>query len=61
MWDALHDIARKKRCSVNDLVTEIDRTRGNHPLSTEIRNYIAEYYRETLRRALTDGKAGERG
>ena len=52
MWEALHDVAHKKRISVVDLVDEIDRERGHQGLAAGIRDYIIAYYRESARRAL---------
>jgi predicted DNA-binding ribbon-helix-helix protein len=45
MWDALHDIAGRRRVTMNALVTEIDRGRTGPGLTTAIRVYIVEFYR----------------
>src|SRR6266571_7194129 len=45
MWDALHDIARRLRVTVHDLVTEIDRKRTASSLTAAIRVYIVDFYR----------------
>jgi predicted DNA-binding ribbon-helix-helix protein len=49
-WDALYDIARRKGCSVRELIAEIDREREEPNLSAAIRSYVVEYYRESARR-----------
>jgi hypothetical protein len=43
MWTALHDVARRKGCSVDDLVTEIDAERKSRNLGAAIRNHLVEY------------------
>ena len=45
MWDALHDIARRLRVTMHDLVTEIDRRRTASSLTAAIRVYIVDFYR----------------
>ena len=45
MWDALHDIARRRRVTLHDLVTEIDRERTASSLTAAIRVYIVDFYR----------------
>jgi predicted DNA-binding ribbon-helix-helix protein len=45
MWEALRDIARDREIPVNDLVTEIDRSRGAPSLTAAIRVYIVDFYR----------------
>jgi predicted DNA-binding ribbon-helix-helix protein len=52
MWEALHDIARRKGCSVDALVTEIDHERGSRNLSAAIRSYVVAYYRAMMQAAL---------
>jgi predicted DNA-binding ribbon-helix-helix protein len=52
MWEALHDVAHKKRISVVDLVSKIDHERGRDGLAAAIRDYIVAYYRESARSAL---------
>jgi predicted DNA-binding ribbon-helix-helix protein len=52
MWEALHDVAHKKRIAVVELVNEIDRERGRQGLAAAIRDYIVAYYRESARCAL---------
>jgi predicted DNA-binding ribbon-helix-helix protein len=51
-WDALYDIARRKGCSVRELIAEIDREREKPNLSVAIRSYVVEYYRESVGRTL---------
>jgi predicted DNA-binding ribbon-helix-helix protein len=50
MWQALREIAARERCSVNDLVTGIDRRRADSGLTAAIRAYIVAYYRDVVRR-----------
>jgi predicted DNA-binding ribbon-helix-helix protein len=45
MWDALHDIARRLRFTMHDLVTYIDRERTASTLTAAIRVYIVDFYR----------------
>src|ERR1700675_4902202 len=45
MWDALHDIVRRRRVTVHDLVTDIDRGRTASSLTAAIRVYIVDFYR----------------
>jgi predicted DNA-binding ribbon-helix-helix protein len=52
MWAALYDVARRKGCSVDDLVSEIDAERKRRKLGPAIRNHVVAYYRESARRAL---------
>src|SRR5438105_1731160 len=54
MWDALREIARLRRVSMNALVTEIDRTRTASGLTAAIRVYVVEFYRAA---ALAAGQA----
>jgi predicted DNA-binding ribbon-helix-helix protein len=51
MWDALQDIARRRRVSLHDLVTEIDRGRSASSLTAAIRVYIVDFYRAAARPA----------
>jgi predicted DNA-binding ribbon-helix-helix protein len=47
---ALYDIARQQQCTLNDLVTEIDRDRDylTSSLTGAICVYIVEFYRSNL-------------
>ena len=45
MWDALQDIVRRRRTTVHDLVTDIDRRRTASSLTAAIRVYIVDFYR----------------
>jgi len=45
MWDALHDIARRRRATMHDLVTDIDRERTASTLTAAIRVYTVDFYR----------------
>ena len=46
MWEALHEIARRLRMTIHDLVTEIDRRRTASSLTAAIRVYIVDFYRD---------------
>ena len=39
-WNVLNQIARTKDCSVNSLISEIDKDRGTENLSSAIRVFI---------------------
>jgi len=54
MWDALHDVARRRNATVHDLVTDIDRYRTASSLTAAIRVYIVDFYRAA---ALPAGQA----
>jgi predicted DNA-binding ribbon-helix-helix protein len=54
MWDALLDIARRRRVTMHDLVTNIDRMRTASSLTAAIRVYIVDFYRAA---ALPAGQA----
>ena len=45
MWDALQDIARRRRVTIHDLVTAIDRERTASSLTAAIRVYLVDFYR----------------
>ncbi len=45
MWEALRDIARRRRVTMHDLVTDIDRKRIASSLTAAIRVYIVDFYR----------------
>ena len=45
MWDALHEIARRRGLTLHALVTEIDQHRSASSLTAAIRVYIVDYYR----------------
>ena len=44
-WSALNDIANKQTKSISELVELIDENRGEAGLSSTIRIYILQYYR----------------
>lgn len=50
MWSALAEIAAEKGKTVHDLIAEIDRDYAQTNLSSAIRVYIVEFYRDALRR-----------
>lgn len=45
MWEALNDIARRRRLTIHQLVTSIDRERTASTLTAAIRVFIVDYYR----------------
>ena len=45
MWDALKDIARRRRLTMHELVTSIADTRSASTLTAAIRVYIVDFYR----------------
>ncbi|MBP2310548.1 ribbon-helix-helix domain-containing protein [Azospirillum melinis] len=47
VWNGLDDIARKERRPVQELCREVDALRpSNTPLTSAIRNYVLDYYRQ---------------
>jgi predicted DNA-binding ribbon-helix-helix protein len=50
--EALYDIAARKRCTVDDLLTEIDRERRGVSFATATRSYVVAYYRAKMQAAL---------
>jgi predicted DNA-binding ribbon-helix-helix protein len=59
MWAALHDVARRKGRSVDDLVVEIHGDRTCRNLAAAIRNYLVAYYREAAKRVFETQKTRE--
>ena len=45
MWEALHDIAKRREVTVHDLVTQIEASRTASSLTAAIRVYIVDFYR----------------
>lgn len=45
-WQALAEIAKAKNCSAASLIETIDSQRGETNLSSALRCYILDYYRE---------------
>ena len=52
MWEALYDVACRKGCSVDDLVTDIDDERRDLNLACSIRRYVVAHYRAMMQAAL---------
>jgi predicted DNA-binding ribbon-helix-helix protein len=50
MWDALADIARHRRKSLHELVTEIEHSRTASSLTAAIRVFIVDFYRSAALR-----------
>ncbi|WP_158284552.1 ribbon-helix-helix domain-containing protein [Azospirillum sp. TSO35-2] len=47
IWSGLDDIARKERRPVQELCRDVDATRpSSTPLTSAIRSYVLDYYRE---------------
>ena len=44
-WSALHELAEAKGMTIADLVSEIDKTRGAHNLSSALRLAVLAMYR----------------
>ena len=44
-WNALRDIAAERKQSLNDLIEEIDNSRGGENLSSAIRVFILNTYK----------------
>lgn len=45
LWEALREIARRERCSLHEICTDIDRRRGGTRLTSAMRIYIVNYFR----------------
>ena len=50
--EALYDIAGRKRCTVDDLLLEIERERRGTNFATATRSYVVGYYRGRMQAAL---------
>ena len=50
--EALFDIAGRRRCTVDNLLTEIDRERRGASFATATRSYVVAYYRARMQAAL---------
>ena len=47
VWHGLDDIARKERRPIQELCRDVDSSRpSNTPLTSAIRNYVLDYYRQ---------------
>ncbi|HEY0833674.1 MAG TPA: ribbon-helix-helix domain-containing protein [Azospirillum sp.] len=47
VWGGLDEIARRERCAVADLCSELDTRRApTTPLLAEIRKFVLQYFRE---------------
>lgn len=49
-WEALNDVAERRKMSVTQLVSEVDEGRGNGPLTGALRVAAVSYFREALNR-----------
>lgn len=45
VWDALADIARRERMTVEDLCAEVDLRRGTSPLASALRVLVLHYFK----------------
>jgi predicted DNA-binding ribbon-helix-helix protein len=45
-WDALRDVARRERVTLSELVGKIDHNRSGRNLSSAIRVFILDYFRQ---------------
>ncbi len=55
-WDALNEVAATEKFSITALVTKIDANRGDTGLSSAVRLYLLDHFREaaeTQRRGAT--------
>jgi predicted DNA-binding ribbon-helix-helix protein len=48
LWDAALDIAQRRAIGINDLLTELDQSRGDANLTGALRVYIISYYRRLV-------------
>ena len=48
LWEALEDVAARKRQSLDELIAEIDRTRTAPTLSGAVAVFLLEYYRRAV-------------
>ena len=55
IWEAVDDVARRRCVSVTELVSEIDRQRGDAGLTACLRVYVLSYYRNVVERLDTYG------
>src|SRR3954453_19328549 len=54
MWEALRDISMRRKMTIHDIVTEIDRERTASSLTAAFRVYIVDFFRAA---SLPDGEA----
>ncbi|CAO5675130.1 MAG: hypothetical protein HEEMFOPI_00181 [Holosporales bacterium] len=47
-WQALQEIAEKKQISVQKLIEELDQTRGDKNLSSNLRVYVLNYFKSVI-------------
>ena len=45
-WDALEDIARRKNTALNTVISDIANQRGDGSLTSAVRVYVLDYYRQ---------------
>jgi predicted DNA-binding ribbon-helix-helix protein len=61
MWEALQEIAARRSCTVNALVSRIDATRTGLSLTSAIRVLVVEFYRDQVLGQENDTPARENG
>jgi len=49
-WQALRDIARRRKQSLSSLLTDVDRQRGGRSLASACRIYVLQYYQDKAER-----------
>ncbi len=50
-WEALKAVAAEERMPMSQLIARIDPARGNGGLSSAVRVWVLQYYRERARRS----------
>ncbi len=50
-WEALKAVAAEERMPMSQLIARIDTARGNGGLSSAVRVWVLQYYRERARRS----------
>ena len=45
MWDALFEVARREKNTINEICTKVDARRRESTLTSGLRVYILSYYR----------------
>ncbi len=50
VWQALDELCQRQGLSEDDIVSEVDRTRGNTALVTAIRTHLTRYFKEAADR-----------
>ena len=56
-WEALHQAAEAKRTTLSALVAAIDKERGQSGLSSAVRVWVLDYFRNQQARAKIDAES----